>query len=42
MLVGDQKGRVGVGCGEAKEVPEAIKWGMSVPEKICCHLILVA
>ena len=42
VLVGDQKGRVGVGCGEAKEVPEAIKWGMSVPEKICCHLILVA
>ena len=42
VLIGDQKGRIGVGCDKAKEVPEAIKWGMSVPEKICCHLILVA
>ena len=42
VLVGDQKGRIGVGCGKTKEVPEAIKVGTSVLEKICCHLILVA
>ena len=27
VLVGDQKGRIGVGCGKAKEVPESIKRG---------------
>ena len=42
VLIGDQKGRIGVGCDKAKEVPEAIKAGTSVLEKICCHLILVA
>ena len=42
VLVGDQKGRIGVGCDKAKEVTEAIKGGMSVLGKICCHLILVA
>ena len=27
VLVGDQKGRIGVGCDKAKEVPEEIKKG---------------
>lgn len=42
VLVGDQKGRIGVGCEKAKEVPEVVKKGTSVLEKICCHLILVS
>ena len=33
VLVGDQKGRISVGCDKAKEVPEAIKKGERTCQK---------
>ena len=33
VVSGDKKGRIGVGCGKAKEVPNAIKKGVAQSEK---------
>jgi len=40
VVVGDQKGRIGVGYGKANEVPEAIKKGTEHAKKHFIHIKL--
>jgi small subunit ribosomal protein S5 len=41
MVVGDKKGRVGVGCGKAAEIPEAVKKGIEAAKKNLINVPIV-
>ena len=40
VVVGDEKGNVGVGMGKAAEVPEAIRKGVDAAKKNMIHVVL--